>query len=311
MRLSAIDCVGRGVTNLRAHWELVLVYLAQSLVCAVLSLVGGLGLILLVGASFLFEVGNARDWSGAIERLEGLSIDGGLVAIALAAGVILVTVVGLVYSWFQAGIVTTLERGERQAPVRRRVAPLFFRTFAGRSFVGWSHRGAWRFFGLFCLVVACAAVMVGLYLLAVGVSLVATGQGGSPGAVIGGCLALLPLVGFLLLFQLWFLVSMTLAARDGASALRAAREGLAVLGGRLGGALLIILLFVIASLTVGLLFFPLTQGMAVALADSAVASFAVRSLLTMAQWLVNGILTVALFASVVALARSEVDRRSA
>ena len=78
-----------------------------------------------------------------------------------------------------------------------------------------------------------------------------------------------------------------------------------------GGALLIILLFVIASLTVGLLFFPLTQGMAVALADSAVASFAVRSLLTMAQWLVNGILTVALFASVVALARSEVDRRSA
>ena len=79
---------------------------------------------------------------------------------------------------------------------------------------------------------------------------------------------------------------------------------------RFGGALLLTLLFVLASAGVTLIFWPLGQGMASALEGSLAAFFVVQLLLTVAQWLVTGILTVALFGSVSALVRSELDQRA-
>lgn len=309
MSFSAIDCVGRGIANLRANWELVLLQLVQTVVCGVMVVVGVVGLVMVLGASFLFQLSDPADWSTALERLEGFSINPGLLAIGLAATTILLSLVGLVYCWFQAGIMATLERGERQAPPTLPADPRLFRTFSGRNFRGWGNGGAWRYFNFFSVLSLVATAILGVYVIAAVIAAAAMGEG--VGMTVVGCVAVLPLVALLMMFNLWFLVGMTLLPRQEFGVWSATRVALSILWRRLGGALLIALLFILASVGVALIFWPLGQGMSAALEGSLPAWFAVQFLLTVAQWLVNGILTVALFASVTSLVRTELDRGAA
>ena len=310
MSLSAIDCIGRGIANLRANWQLALLQLLQTVVCTALAAIGLVGVVMLFGASFLFQLGDPADWSTALERLEDLSVSTSLLAMGLAATAILLTVLGLVYCWFQAGILATLERGERQAPLVKAVEPQFFRTFSGRNFMGWGHAGAWRYFNFLSVVTLLGAVVLGLYTIAIAIGVTATGDVAGAGAAVVGCLALLPFLILVVVLNLWLVVGMALLPREGLGLWRAARESLGILWRRLGGLLLIVFLFLTASTAVGLVFWPLGQGMASALEGSMPAWFAVQLLLTLAQWLVSGILSVAFFASLVALVRTELDRRA-
>jgi len=309
MSLSAIDCIVRGIANLRANWELVLLQLVQTVVCLVLTIVSVVGLIMVLGASFLLELSDPSDWASAVERLEGFSVDGGLLAMGLAVLVILLTVVGLVYCWFQAGIMATLERGERQAPLLQPVVPQLFRTFSGRNFRGWGNAGAWRYFNYFSLITLFGTVILGLLVVAALIFVAAMGESAGATAALVGCLGLIPILILVVLLNLWFMMGMALLPREEFGAWRAVRTALTIFGRRFGGALLIALLFIIASASVGLVFWPLGQGMASALEGSIPAWFAVQLLLTIAQWLVNGILTVAFFASVTALVRTELDHK--
>ena len=308
MSLSAIDCIGRGVANLRANWELVLLQLAQTILCAVMVVGGGVALIMILGASFLLQLSDPSDWSAALERLQGFSVDVGLLAIALAATTILLTLVGLVYCWFQAGIMATLERGERQAPPAARVGSGLFRTFSLRNFAGWSHAGAWRYFNYFGLLSLVGAAILGVFMVAMLLGTATIGEGA--GAAVFGCLAFVPLAALLVVLNIWVLIGMALLPRQEFGVWRATRGALTILRHRFGGALLLTLLFVLASAGVTLIFWPLGQGMASALEGSLAAFFVVQLLLTVAQWMVNGILTVALFGSVTALVRTELDPRA-
>jgi hypothetical protein len=136
------------------------------------------------------------------------------------------------------------------------------------------------------------------------------GPGDGTGMMALGCLAMVPLLGLMLGLNLWILLTMALLPREELGVFRASRVALGILWRRLGGALLIVLLFVIASFAIGIVFVPLTQGLAVVLSDKVAALLAVQLLLTAAQWMLSSILTVALLGSVVALARTEIDART-
>ena len=121
MALSAVSCIQRGITNLRANWELVFVSWLQGFLTAVLVLVGfapplgALGL-----ASF--------DWAGAtqVEWTEFLSQAGQLMNrgadswLLLGASLLVSFAIWLaaflVYCFCQGGILGVLMPGDRQAP---------------------------------------------------------------------------------------------------------------------------------------------------------------------------------------------------
>lgn len=306
MSLSALDSIDRGVANLRANWELVLLQLAQAAVCSVVAVVGGVGLVFVLGATFLFQLGDLDDWAGVLERLQGLALGGGLLALALAGLFTLATVVGLAYCWFQAGILATLDRGERQAPPIRRLDWQLFRTFRMRDFLGWANEGAWRYFGFFCGLFVLIAVLLAGYGL--GVAVLVSGFGLDTAASgLAGCGVLAPLALLAVGLNVFSLLSMALLARPGFGVWRASRIALGILWRRLGALLLLAVLFLIAVVTVAVVFLPLSQGMATALPANGPAWFAVQLLLTLAQWMLHGMLNIALFASAIALVRAEVD----
>jgi len=108
-------------------------------------------------------------------------------------------------------------------------------------------------------------------------------------------------------FNLWVVLGMALLPREEYGVWRASRRALTILRQRLGGVLLIALIFIIASLGLALVFMPLTQGMATALQGRGVASFGVQALLALAQWLLSSMLAVSFYSSIVALVRAQID----
>ncbi|MCZ6727709.1 MAG: hypothetical protein O7A98_10215 [Acidobacteria bacterium] len=307
MRLSAIDCIGRGVSNLRANWELVLLQFLQGVVLTLLSVIALVGTVALLGATFLFEMSHFDDWTEVLERLEGLSFNWGLLAISLALLLILATVLSLVYSWFQAGIFATLERGERQAPPAAGVDSQLFRTFRGRDFMGWGSLWVWRYFWFFGGVGLVFTILLSVVIGIAALLAVALRDVGGFGAVMFGCAAAVPLVALMVAFNLWVVLGMALLPREEYGVWRASRRALTILRQRLGGVLLIGLIFIIASLGLALVFMLLTQGMATALQGRGVASFGVQALLALAQWLLSSMLAVSFYSSIVALARAQID----
>lgn len=305
MRLSAFDCAGRGISNLRGNWELVPVVFVQLVACAVLAVLGLLAGGFVAGATSLFGVDDLSDPGRLLERLEALSLNWPALAVGLSVLFIVLTVVSLVYCWFQAGIVSTLERGERQAPLGAKTSWPLFRTFSIRNLIGWSSDSAWRFFWLLGWMLLVSTVILAVF---IGVAVVFTfliQRGSAPGAMVFGCLSLLPIAAFGLTLNVWFAIGQTLATRDDGTVFSASRKALGILRRRFGAALVIALLFVFASFVSAIVFVPLTQGMTIALGDSGIAAAVVQLLLMAAQWLVSAILSIAFFGAVVALARTE------
>ncbi len=304
-RLSAVDCVGRGISNLRGNWELVPTVFLQLVACAVLTVLGLLAGGVIAGATSLLSADDFSDVDRLLERFQALSMSWPAVAVGLSTVFIVLTLVSLVYCWFQAGIVSTLERGERQAPPGAKTQWPLFRTFSIRNLMGWSSGSAWRFFWLLgwmlLLSTVILAVMTGL--AAVLTFLIQRASGA--GALVFGCLALLPIIGFGLTLNVWFAIGQTLVTRDQGTVLGASRTALEILRRRFGAAVVIALLFVLASLVSAIIFVPLTQGMTIALGDGGLAATVVQLLLMAAQWIVSAILSIAFFGSVVALTCNE------
>ena len=314
MRLSAIDCVTRGVSNLRANWELVLIQLVQAVACSVIALIGLIIVAVAVGASALFKLSDGLDWQRLfteLERLGELSTSWGLLAIVLAGVMILAALLGLTYSWFQAGTFLTLMGGERQAPPQPGIDWRSFRTFSARSFGGWASQGCWRLFAFKGLVSLVAFVFFSL-MLALAVVLVTWSAVDldSVGSLVAGCLLLLPIIPIVVLLYIWSTLGSALLARPEIGVLSAARLALAFLGRRFGTCLLIVLLFLGANFGLGLVFSVLSQGMALVLAQSVGATVSVQILLAIAQSLVSSLAAIAFFAAVVALVRDELDARA-
>lgn len=311
MKLSAADCLRRGWTNLAANWELVVIlWLESFLVVALLA--SGLVLALLALGMDALRSGRwtSREIEEALRRVADFS-PALLMALTAMLAVWLLTL--LLHSFFQAGTYGVLTAAERQALPGARRHRLLFRTFSLRDFLGWGGLYVWRFFGMLVLY-GGLALMMGFAILAWLIFLGVGGlQWGVPAALGIGCGGALP-VGFLLMvFSLWFHVAQADLAREGAGVRISARQGLSVLGRRLGAVIALAVFFLGAVVLLAFVFLPLSAFTGSLLSGAPRLRAFVQFLLLFLQALPGTLLAVGLAGSLIALVgsetRSEIRRR--
>jgi len=303
MRLTAADCLRRGWSNLAANWELVVIQWLESFLVAAMLAFGLVLALVILGMDALGSGGwTSREVEEVLRRLAGSSSS---LPLALTAMLAVWLSALLLHCYFQAGTYGILTAADRQALPGARRSRLLFRTFSGRDFLGWGGLYMWRFFGTLVLFWGLALLMgmvVLLWLVFLGVG---GGRWGTQAALGIGCGGALP-VGFLLLaFGLWFHVVRADLARDGSSVRTAARQGLSVLGRRLGAVLALWLLFLGAAVVLAIVFLPLSTLTASLLAGTPRVRALVQLILMLLHALPATLLAMALAGSLVALVRSE------
>jgi hypothetical protein len=313
MRLSAIDCLRRGLASTGANWELVIVQWLHGFALTLLLVVGSalpfvaLGYDLATSGSFggsggLDDLDQAR--SDLLLRAQGRLL---VLAAALFGMLVLWLVAVLLHAWVQAGTYGVLHAADRQAlpGAVRGLRP--FRTFAWRDFCGWAGRHGRRFFGFANL----AGLLFLLWALAVPLWASATLGGaarwGERGALGIGCGGALPLGFAFLSLVLWYLVAQADLPREGARVFAAARVGLEVLGARLGAVVLFLLLFLCPFVVLAGIGLVLPAA-GLLLAGQPLLRAAAEIGFTLIASLTQGLLLIALGGTLVALVRSETAR---
>jgi hypothetical protein len=303
MRLSAVDCLRRGWTSVSANWELVVIQWLESFLVAALMALGLLLALLILGMDALRSGRwTAGEIEAALRRLADFSPPLLMALIAMLA-VWLLTL--LLHCFFQAGTYGILTAADRQALPGARRHRLLFRTFSLRDFLGWGSLYVWRFFGTFVLFWGLALLLgmaVLLWLVFLGMGGVRWGAPAALGIGCGGAL----LVGFLLLvIGLWFHVAQAGLAREGSGVRTAARQGLSVLGRRLGAVIALAVLFLGAAVGLAIAFLPLSAVTGSLLSGAPRLRALVQLILLLLQGLPGTLLAVGLAGSLVALVRSE------
>lgn len=310
LTLAAVDCIQRGLANLRANWELVLVRLLQSVVGSSLVLVGFLPPLLAAGV----------DGAGLVERLAGgeggwssvlaeawsreIGASAGTILPALGATLIFWLLAVLVFAFLEAGLLGVLVAGDRQAPTRARSSD-WFRTFSIGHLAGWGRRLVWRILGLW-LVALCLCMIWMLATAAwLGLSSVGGQRWGGAAALAIGCGGALPVLFGWAVVALWWLLAQALVADERAGFLASLVEALRLVGRRLGGLILIAFVLLVVGVTIDIVFLPLSVGTDLALADRFVPRLIAGSLLGLAQWLALSFVAVLCSATLVALGRAE------
>jgi hypothetical protein len=307
VRLSALDCLRRGWTNLSANWELVLLQWLEWLLLTLLMALGLFLPLLIVGANLMGEGSAARRAEALARRLADLS-PALLLALVAMLAVWLASL--LLHCYFQAGAYGVLAAADRQAlpgPRRRRE---FFRTFSLRDFLGWGGLYMWRFFGVLLLFGVFTFLLGGAVLLWVIFLGVGGAQWGSPAALGIGCGGALPMGFLALVLGLWVHLAQADLARDGSSVRAASRRGIAVLGRRLGTVTALFLVTLVAALALAIVFFPLGAAADALLSGAPGMRTLVRLLLLLLQSLPNTLLAMVLAGALVALVRSETPSES-
>lgn len=303
MRLSALDCLRRGWSNLSANWELVLLGWLGSFVTLFLLLLGFVLPLVILGVDLAGVRRSAGREIG--EALRRLADDTPALPLALSATLAMWLVSLLFHCFVQAGAYGILTAADRQALPGPGRDKLLFRTFSARDFMGWGSLYVWKFFRLLLVYWTLILLMV-CGLLAWGLFLLVGGSQWGTGAALGiGCGGALPVLFLVLVLGLWFNVAQADLARETSGVRAASRRGLSVLGQRLGAVFTLFVLFLGAMFVLGLVFAPLS-----AVADSLVTGAPrvralVQLILLLLQSLPNSLLTMALAGSLVALVRSE------
>jgi hypothetical protein len=307
MRLSALDCLRRGWTNLSANWELVLLQWLEWLLLTVLLSLGLFLPLLIVGANLMDGGSAARRAEALARRLADLS-PALLLALVAMLAVWLASL--LLHCYFQAGAYGVLASADRQAlpgPRRRRE---FFRTFSLRDFLGWGGLYMWRFLGVLLLFGVFTFLLGGAVLLWMIFLGVGGAQWGSPAALGIGCGGALPMGFLALVLGLWVHLAQADLARDGSSVRAASRRGIAVLGRRLGTVTALFLVTLVAALALAIVFFPLGAAADALLSGAPQTRTLVRLLLFLLQSLPSSLLAIILAGALVALVRSETPSES-
>jgi hypothetical protein len=302
MRLSALDCLRRGWTNLAANWELVLLQWLEWPLLSVLLALGAFLPLLIVGASLMGSGSVARQAEALARRMADLSPALLLALIAMLA-VWLASL--LLHCWFQAGAYGVLASADRQALPGPRRSREFFRTFSPRDFLGWGGLYVWRFFGVLLLFGVLAFLLGGALLLWLIFLGVGSAQWGSPAALGIGCGGALPMGFLALVLGLWLHLAQADLARDDSGVRAASRRGIAVLGRRLGTVIALFLLALAAALALAAVFLPLGAAADTLLSGAPLTRALVRFLLFLLQSLPSSLLAMVLAGALVALVRSE------
>ncbi len=309
VRLSGIDALGRGVANLRANWQLVLVATGGTIVICALALAGLVPGLALVGLS-LRDLASANPTPTSAGVFPSFDFDpSGLepAALAMAALVFLAALLAasLVQCWVQAGVLGALWAGDAQSPPGAGRPAISFRTWSPRFYVAEANRLFFRLLGYYGILLGFVIVWL-LLVLGLVLAIAATGQGFDGGAALAiGCGGAIPL--FFLLFVLALAASVGQAdvPRPDGSAFSAVRTGFRVLGSRLGACALLYLIFFAAVVAVATTegIFNFSAGLL--LRGSPGASLATGGLLFLIQTLVQTALTLALSAALIALVRAD------
>jgi len=310
--LSGIDALGRGVSSVRANWELILVATGGTLVVALVALAGLAPAVALVGLSLVDLLGAAAGASTsaalALRDLDPSTLGGAALVAAALTFVGALLVASLVQCWVQAGILGTLWAADGQSPPGPRRPALSFRTFTPRLFAAQASRHFLRLLGFYGVVFGLGIVWL---LLALGLVLgaVAAGQGLGGGAGVAiGCLGAIPLGFAMLVLALGVAVGQADVPRPGGSALAAVKTGFRVLGRRLGACALLYLIFIAVAVAVATAEGLLSFTSSLLLADAPAAALAAGTFLFVVQTLVQTALTLGLTAGLVALVRAEAAR---
>ncbi|MCB9379029.1 MAG: hypothetical protein H6511_09745 [Holophagales bacterium] len=308
-KLSGIDALGRGVANVRANWQLVVVSGAGSVAIAGLVLAGMVPALALVGLS-ISEVMSADPFASPAEAYPGLNYDAATLTAGAMATAGLVFVVALllasvVQCWLQAGTLGALWAGDAQSPPGAGRPAFSFATFSPRFFAAEANRLFGRllaFYGaLLALVIVWLLLVLGLVAAAA-----ATGQGFDGGAAIAiGCGGAIPLLFLIFALALGAAVGQADVPRPDGSALAAVRTGFRVLGGRLGACALLFLLFFTGTFAVAA-----AEGVTSLLANLVLREVPMARLLSAGilfalQTVAQAALTLGLTAALVALVRAE------
>lgn len=305
--LSAIDALARGVANVRANAELVIVQLVAMLFIAASFLAPIVVFLKRIGVSpsILF----ADDPAKIQEALVGLDFDPTAIFGMMGTGLVVVLVGGtllfLFYCWAQSGTLAVLSAGDAQAPNTRGAPVEVFRTFSWRGFFSWSFRFVWRFFWLSNLYLT-----VGLFLILLLVLPFAfLGDTLDSDKIAASCLLAcgiaIPLI--FALFVIWLAMQVSGAALvvEDSGVVRAFRRGLSLTGRRLGGLLLLVLLMIVASIAVAIVFLMLELGLGLALTEGSALRFGVTAGLEVLKFLLSTVIALIFSSAMIALVRGE------
>ncbi len=320
MRLSAIDAVQRGLTNLRSNWELALLQMLQGLILSVLSLAGVVPIVLALGAGFLrtFWSASTSPWGGGSgppdfsPYIERLVSNWPIFAAAIFGAFCVWTLAFVIYCYFQAGVLGELAAGDAKASrsASERPAHADFRIYSLAGFNTQGQAGVWKFFWLINLFAILGLLVILVFvLLLFGVVTAAFRDGGSPGAAIGlGCFSALFLVPIWIFLSLWSQLAKAVLVSGSDGIWDAFRSSFTLLFRRLGAVLLIALLAIVAGVAVSMVFMPLSLATDFALGDDFGIQIAADIVLMVLQSIVGAVLSVAIAAILIALARSEMAR---
>lgn len=306
-RLPAVDALARGITNLRANAELLLVQLITTLFLAASFAVPFLLLLRKIGLppSILF----VNDPQKVQEAIAGIDLDPTAVLGAIGVGLLLFfvggTVLFVVYCFAQGGTLAVLSTADAQAPATRGLPVEVFRTFSWRGFVSWALRYGWRLFWLNNLYLTLLTLALALFLVP---ALLVSGSFDleNPGpACLLFCGFAIPI--FFLCFVLWLALQVSSAALvvDELGVVRAFRRGLAITGRRFGGLLLLFLVYMAAAMAVGMLLLVPKLAVTFALPEPTALRFGLSAGLEILSFLLSTSLALIFQSALIALVRGE------
>jgi len=312
MRLTAIDSLQRGLTNLLANWQLVIMHFAQTLLVSLLLVAGVVPIVLVLGVgTFRAVLGTGFDGGGppldALDDLMARMVEStGPLLLATLAALCVWTVALLVFAYFQAGIFGVLAEAERKSALPRapRVA---FRSFSFALFRRSTDEFTWRFFWLVNLFMVIASIPMvvfgGVVMMAVGL---ATRE--SLGAAFAtGCLGGAAVVLLAVASSLWWQLAMAAAASGPLGLWQAVGRGWSVLLRRMGAVLVLVLLAIVVGITMAVVFVPLGLVIEVVVRDSLWGYVTAQVAMTFCQSLLSAVLSVAFAGALVALVRGEIS----
>jgi hypothetical protein len=305
-RLSAIEALGRGFANVRANWELLPLQLAALLLGVTLTIASMVPLVIALGLT----LAEAKQPAELLERVldPATWLSGGVLA-SLAGCLLLGGLVIGAYAWFQAGIFGVLVAGDRQAGPGPRRPRVLFRTFSWNDFAGWAGRRFWRLVGWYHYYFLLLLLLVGLFgILLIGSLRVGLAKGAAAGIGVG-CGGLLPLVFVFLFCSLLAIAAKADVVREDSGARESWTRAAKVVGRRLGGGLLLMLLLFVVSLAISMALMPFQFFSQLALRQSPFAGFGVSTTVSLVQSCVGVVLGLVYAAAFVALVRAELPDR--
>ncbi len=304
MSLSAVDSIQHGLLNLRANWQLIVVQFLQTLVVTVVSILGLVPIVFALGFTFLRGALERFDSGGGTELLERLLEAGVPLIVALLATTLIWTIAFVVYCYFQGGIFGVLAVGERQT---RSGSARWqsYRAFSRSALFESAERLTWPIFWLVNLFLLIGLAALAATALVFAGFVVLLGQGHEAVQIGLGCLALLLLALVMVFLSVWMQLALAELASGTRGVLAAAKTALTTAGRRLPAVALLFLLLFVASIVMAIVFMPVSMVLEFGLRDQMGAYLTAQALVSLAQWLVSGMLTVAWSATCVALVTGE------